>query len=94
MSREPRVPQPSTLTGTSATAPAGDGRRDELVRDGLMTVAEAVAFLRLSRSTVYALMDTGELAYVRIGRARRIPKRAVVALAAAHLKGDFVGSTA
>jgi len=59
--------------------------RDELVSDGLMTVAEVVAFLRLSRSTVYGLMDKDKLAYVRVGRARRIPRRAVVELAAANL---------
>lgn len=54
-----------------------------------MTLSEAIAFLRLSRSTLYALMDGGDLAYVRIGRTRRIPKRALVDLAATHLKGDF-----
>ena len=64
---------------------------EALVGDGLLTVSEAIAFLRLSRSTLYSLMDAGDLAYVRIGRARRIPRRAVVDLAAAHLKGDFSG---
>jgi excisionase family DNA binding protein len=66
------------------------GERDEsanLVSDGLMTVAEAVAFLRLSRTTLYGLMDTGRLAYVRVGRARRIPRRALVELAATNLVG-------
>jgi len=61
--------------------------RNELVSDGLMTIAEVVAFLRLSRSTVYGLMDTGKLACVRFGRARRIPRLAVVKLAAANLVG-------
>lgn len=61
--------------------------RTDLVGDGLMTVSDAVAFLRLSRSTVYGLMDAGKLTYVRIGRARRIPRRAVVELAAANLVG-------
>ncbi len=67
------------------------GPTEALVDDGLVKVSEAVAFLRLSRSTVYALMDAGELAYVRIGRARRIPRRALLHLAAVHLNGDAAG---
>lgn len=62
---------------------------ETLVRDGHLTLPEATAFLRLSRSTLYNLMDAGGLAYIRIGRARRIPKRALVDLAATHLKGDL-----
>ncbi len=58
-----------------------------LVEDGLMTVAEAARFLRLSRSTLYAIMDRGELRFAKIGRSRRIPKRAVVELAARELRG-------
>ncbi|CDW96343.1 MULTISPECIES: helix-turn-helix domain-containing protein [unclassified Thiomonas] len=38
---------------------------------GLATAAEAVAFLRLSRTTLWRLARTGHLAPVRIGRAVR-----------------------
>ena len=62
---------------------------ETLVRDGLLTVPEAIAFLRLSRSTLYSLMELGELAYIQIGRARRIPKQALVDLAIMHLKGGL-----
>ena len=58
-----------------------------LVEDGLVTVPEAAGFLRLSRSKVYALMEQGELAFVKLGRSRRIPRRALVALAARGLRG-------
>ncbi len=58
-----------------------------LVADGLMTVQEAAGFLRLSRSTVYTLMDQGELPFVKLGRSRRIPRRAVIQLAARALRG-------
>jgi len=59
-----------------------------LVADGLFTVAEAASFLRLSRSNLYVLMERGELRFVKIGRSRRIPRRAVIALAARGLSGD------
>lgn len=40
---------------------------------GLARIADAQAFLQVSRTTVYLLMDSGELAYVKLGRNRRIP---------------------
>ncbi len=58
-----------------------------LVEDGLVTVSEAAAFLRLSRSTLYTLMDSGSLPWVRIGRTRRIPRRALIELAAREMHG-------
>ncbi len=74
------------MTGDAVQGRAMNG--EALVSDGLLTVADAAAFLRVSRSSVYALMDRGELAYVKLGAARRIPKRALIALAAAHLQGE------
>ncbi len=61
---------------------------EELVADGLFTVAEAASFLRLSRSNLYVLMERGELAFVKLGRSRRIPRRALVELAAGGLRGS------
>ncbi len=63
------------------------GAPDDLVRDGLMTIAEAAAFLRVGRSTLYALMERGALVYVKIGTARRIPRRALIDVAVANLQG-------
>lgn len=60
-----------------------------LVADGLITVAEAAQFLALSRSSLYVLMESGQVAYVKIGRARRIPRASVVALAAINLRGGW-----
>ena len=57
-----------------------------VVADRLMTVQEAAGFLRLSRSTIYLLMDRGELAFVKLGRSRRIPRLAVIELAARELR--------
>jgi excisionase family DNA binding protein len=63
---------------------------EELVGDGLMTTREVAAFLRLSPAAVYNLMSRDELPFVKIGRSRRVPRRAVVELAAKNLvsRGD------
>ena len=42
-----------------------------------MTVAEAAAALRVSRSSVYEMIHRGELPSIRIGTTIRIPRRAV-----------------
>jgi excisionase family DNA binding protein len=41
-------------------------------RSGLALIKEAADFLRLSRSKVYELMESGELPFVKIGRSRRV----------------------
>jgi excisionase family DNA binding protein len=46
----------------------------------LLTVPEVMARLKISRSTVYDLIRTRQLASLTIGRARRIPKHALTAL--------------
>jgi excisionase family DNA binding protein len=38
----------------------------------LARVSEVAAFLRLSRSKVYGMMDAGELKYVKLGKSRRL----------------------
>ena len=63
------------------------GNDPALVEDGLVKVSEAADFLRLSRSTLYTLMDQGELPFVKLGRSRRIPRRALVQLATRGLRG-------
>lgn len=67
----------------------GSTERDlvDLVSDGLVTIAEAASFLRISRSNLYALMDNGSLAFAKIGRSRRIPRRALVVFAARSVQG-------
>jgi|SRR5579859_5063322 excisionase family DNA binding protein len=48
----------------------------------LLTVQEAAARLGLKRSTVYPLIMRGEIASVKVGKARRIPAWAVPQFAA------------
>lgn len=53
----------------------------------LLTPTEAATRLGVSRSTVYALMNAGQLVSVHIGRSRRIPLAALIAYVA-RLLGD------
>jgi excisionase family DNA binding protein len=54
---------------------------DPVLGDGFMSVAEAAQFLRLSRAKLYLLMDAGQISFARFGRARRVPKRAIMEFA-------------
>jgi excisionase family DNA binding protein len=60
-------------------------RIGELLADGLETPRTAAAFLKVSVAQVYRLMEMGSLPYTKIGRSRRIPRRALVELAARRL---------
>ena len=58
-----------------------------LLADGMETPKTAAAFLKISVAQVYRLMEDGELPFAKIGRSRRIPRRALVELAARSLVG-------
>jgi excisionase family DNA binding protein len=53
--------------------------------DQLLTVNQAAARLAVGRVTVYELIRDGQLASLKIGKARRIPERAVEAFIEARL---------
>ena len=59
--------------------------KSEILKDGLQRVSDAAKFLGVSRSHIYSLMEQGELPYVKLGKSRRVPKQAVLNLAAGHL---------
>jgi excisionase family DNA binding protein len=58
-----------------------------LASEGMLTVQQAQAFLQVSRSALYSLMDMGRLPYAKIGRCRRVPVAALKAYAAGCLVG-------
>ena len=60
-----------------------------IVADGLMTISEATKFLSISRSKLYTMMDKGELAYVKLGRCRRIRRRELTDLVSRELRGGY-----
>ena len=63
-----------------ASAPLSPGDR----RDRLLTVPEVMDLLQLGRTNVYDLIRRGELEFVLIGRARRVPTKAVSDLIASR----------
>lgn len=71
------------------TVDSASDSHERIVKEGLIDVLEASAFLGLSRTSLYDLMDRGELRYVKIGRSRRIPRIALVELAAKSMRGGF-----
>jgi excisionase family DNA binding protein len=50
----------------------------------LLTISEAAAALRISRSSIYRLFDSGELAWVQIGASRRVTSAEIHRFIAAH----------
>jgi excisionase family DNA binding protein len=49
-----------------------------------LTIQQASEVSSLSRSKLYSMMDGGQLTYTKVGRTRRIPLGAIVALMEAH----------
>jgi excisionase family DNA binding protein len=54
----------------------------------LLTVAEVAEILRLSKMTVYRMVNSGVLPALKVGRSVRIPKHVVDE----YLRGSFVDS--
>jgi excisionase family DNA binding protein len=57
------------------------GETESVTEGGFVGVTEASKFLGLSRATLYKLMNDRDLPFALFGRARRIPRRALVAYA-------------
>jgi excisionase family DNA binding protein len=58
---------------------------EQLLEGGFDRVANISKYLKISTAQVYVLMATRQLPFVRIGRCRRVPHRAVVAFAARNM---------
>ena len=55
----------------------------------LGTVPQVAAFLAVSRSKIYQMMEAGQLAYVKLGKSRRIPWDAVHGMVEENLVGEM-----
>lgn len=60
--------------GTSLEKGASGSMKHDSHRSLLLRIPEVAAELRLARSSVYELIQAGELPVVRIGRAVRVPR--------------------
>ncbi|HEV3236511.1 MAG TPA: helix-turn-helix domain-containing protein [Gemmataceae bacterium] len=56
-----------------------------LIGDGFERVSASVAFLGVSRSSIYKLIHGGLLPSIKVGKSRRLPIRAVRQLALEQL---------
>ena len=77
------------MSDSTLGASAAPQDQADLVADGLVTVQQAALFLSVSRSKLYELMDRGDLKFVKLGRSRRIPRRALIDLAVSGLQGGW-----
>ena len=58
----------------------------------LVTIKQAVRILNLGRSTIYQLIDAGEIETVHFGRSRRIPVRSLTELVARRRAAETAGA--
>jgi excisionase family DNA binding protein len=63
---------------------------EELIAEGLVSPDEAMKFLSISRPILNRLLDQGVLPTVRLGTTRRIPRRALLDLAARSVQEPVV----
>ena len=63
----------------------------DLVADGLCTISEAKDFLKISRSTLYEFLRSGEIPSVKVGRSCRIPRKALHEYAARNMRSGYAG---
>lgn len=66
------------MRSTEAPAPS-------ICSDGTLSLPEAIEFTGLGRSELYLRMDDGRLPFVKHGRRRLIPRRALVQMLEAGL---------
>ncbi len=90
---EPSHPEPvaveeDTMTSHAERLPSQRSGSNRPLEPALLTVPEAMAVLRISRATIYDLIRSRQLATVKIGRLRRVPRAAVAEYVARLVEED------
>jgi excisionase family DNA binding protein len=65
----------------SAAVTVSEETGGSVLDDGFMSVPECADFLRVSRSSIYLMMEQGKLAFAKFGKSRRVPRRSLMQLA-------------
>jgi excisionase family DNA binding protein len=65
------------VTGAGAALPSADVSPERLGELRFLTVAEVATLMRVSKMTVYRLVNAATLPAVRVGRSVRVPEQAV-----------------
>ena len=63
---------------TAVKSAGSDLSAEALLADGCMSISEAVAFSRLSRSRLYEHIRAGDFPTVKDGRRRLVPRRGLI----------------
>jgi excisionase family DNA binding protein len=69
----------SLVSARSLTDFEGRTANEDSRRPLLLTVMEAVEVLSIGRTTLYRLMDAGDIRTVRVGSSRRVPMKSLEA---------------
>jgi excisionase family DNA binding protein len=72
-----RGTSPDRSPDSSGGTPRESPRESRPGRPLLLTVKEAAVLIGVGRTTLYKLMDTGDIVSVRVGSSRRIPLTSV-----------------
>jgi excisionase family DNA binding protein len=64
-------------------------KKPDLTADGFADVHKAAEYLSMSRSSIYKLMDSGDLTFAKFGKSRRIPWRALRQYAERCMTGNM-----
>ena len=59
--------------------------QQDALADGLMTILQVAQFAQVTRSTVYNWLNHSGLPSVKVGKTRRIPRRALLDFLREHL---------
>jgi excisionase family DNA binding protein len=59
----------------------------------VITIAEAVSRLSISRATLYRIMDRGEIEYVTVGKRRRIPLSEIERICGSATRATSAGTS-
>ena len=54
-----------------------DAEKVKLLEEGTLTLRDAAKHVGISKASIYTLMNAGRLPWVKLGRRRLIPRRAI-----------------